>query len=410
MRLLIVEEALKDKRGHWYEYNRAIVAEARRRGIEITVLAHANLQSDVAAELGATPFFPATSWDGVYYHLSAWKRYLGILHHNMLVARLMALFFAKSTRFDVVLVPTVVLHHWLAWRWLAWRGRGRWYGKLVLTTRNNAGEYDAAKRRYVFKSSARVLQRVVASFQEPVRRKEVELATDSEAIAKQYQALCGVAFSVYPHPVDDATPMPTAPSEPSGPLTFGALGPPRFEKGSDLILDAIPIVRRGVGGAQPRFVVQWTGECDDSRGGRVFPSEAISCDPGVTLLMSDLTTAEYQRHLGECDALLLPYRRAQYHARLSGVAVEAFRRGIPCICFSDTWIADAMDRSGSGIAVEEESAEALAAGIERMRSRFDEYSAKAAERAPAASRFHSPQGFVDQLLQVADEDRDHGGR
>ena len=393
MRLLIVEEALKDRRGHWYEYNRAIVAEARRSA-EVTVLAHRNLQPSIAEELGATPFFPATSWDGVYNAPSAWKRYLGILRHNILVARSMQRFFREAGKFDVVLVPTVVLYHWLAWRWLAWRGRGRWFGKLVLTTRNNAGEYDAATGTYVFNASARVLKRIVASFRGPVRRGEVELASDSSVIAAQYASLCGVPFSVYPHPVDDDSP-PRGARDTTAPITFGALGPPRFEKGSDMVLEAIRLFRGG--GGDSRFLLQWTGECDDSKGTRVAPGPDITADPAVTLITTDLTTAEYQRRLEECDVVLLPYRRAQYHARLSGVAVEAFRKGIPCICFSDTWVADTMAEFGGGIAAREETARSLADAMHSMRDCFVDHSARATSRAEAARLHFSPAAFMERL-------------
>ena len=393
MRLLIVEEALKDRRGHWYEYNRAIVAEAKR-GAEVMVLAHRDLEPAIAAELGATPFFPATSWDGVYSSPSPLKRYLGILRHNLLVARHMERLFRTAGYFDVVLVPTVVLYHWLAWRWLAWRGRGRWFGKLVLTTRNNAGEYDPGTGGYVFNASARVLKRIVASFRGPVRRGEVELASDSSVIAAQYSALCGVPFAVYPHPVDDASPARGARAN-LAPITFGALGPPRFEKGSDLVLEAIRLFRAG--GGDSRFVLQWTGECHDPGGNRVEPGQAICADPGVTLVTDDMTTAEYQRRLDECDVALLPYRRAQYHARLSGVAVEAFRKGIPCICFSDTWVAEAMGQYGAGIAAADETARSLADAMASMREDFAVHAERALERSQAARRYFSPASFFALL-------------
>ena len=401
MRLLIVEEALKDRRGHWYEYNRAIVAEARRRGVETTVLAHADLQEDLRRELGAKPFFPVTSWDHVYYHPAAWRRYLGILRHNLLVARLVGAYLADAGPFDVVLVPTVVLYHWLAWRWIAWRGKGRWFGRLVLTTRNNAGEYDPATRRYRFTASARVLRRIVGTFRSPVRGGVVELASDSGRLAAQYEAQCGVPLSVYPHPVDDDLDARRPRGrDPSAPLTFGALGPPRFEKGSDLILEAARLLRNRHPAKQVRFLIQWSGECHDPLGRLVAPGADLEGDANVTLVTSDLSTAQYRQRLAECDVLLLPYRRAQYHARLSGVAVEAFRSGIPCICVSDTWIADSMALFGAGVAIEEESAEALAEAIARMAGRYDEYAALAIGHAEAARRFHSAEAFVERLLRT----------
>jgi len=401
VRLLIVEEALKDRRGHWYEYNRAIVAEARRRGVETTVLAHADLETDLRRELGAKPFFPVTSWDGVYYHPLAWRRYLGILRHNLLVARLVGTHLAEAGPYDVVLVPTVVLYHWLAWCWIAWRGKGRWFGRLVLTTRNNAGEYDPATRRYRFSSSARVLKWIVGSFRRPARSGTVELASDSARLAAQYEAQCGVPFSVYPHPVDDDLDARRSRGrDASSPLTFGALGPPRFEKGSDLILEAARMLRNQRLERPVRFLIQWSGECHDPQGRRIVPGADVEGDPRVTLIASDLSTGEYRERLKECDVLLLPYRRAQYHARLSGVAVEAFRCGIPCICVSETWISDSMALLGSGVAIEEESAEALAEAIARMAARYDEYAAAADERADAARQFHSAEAFVERLLRT----------
>ena len=401
MRLLIVEEALKDRRGHWYEYNRAIVAEARRRGVETTILAHARLQPELREELRAEPFFPVTSWDGVYNHRAAWRRYVGIVRHNVSIARRIGRYLEANGRFDVILVPTVVLHHWLAWRWIAWRGEGRWFGRLVLTTRNNAGEYDVATGRYRFRASARVLKRIVASFRNLVRRGTVELASDSAQIAAQYGVLCGAPFSVYPHPVDEVLDaLRSDARERKGVVTFGALGPPRYEKGSDLILEAVRLLRkRGV--SNVRFVIQWSGECSDPQGRCIAPGNDLESDANVTLVRRDLSSAEYRDRLAECDALLLPYRRAQYHARLSGVAVEALRSGVPCICVSRTWTSDTIEKLGAGIAIEEESAEALAEAIARMSERFDEFAARGRERAPDARRFHSSAGFVDQLLRPA---------
>lgn len=401
MRLLIVEEALKDRRGHWYEYNRAIVAEARRRGVETVILAHARLQPELRDELDAEPFFPVTSWDGVYNHPSAFRRYLGILRHNVSIARRIGRYLRANGPFDVILVPTVVLHHWIAWRWIAWRGAHRWFGRLVLTTRNNAGEYDAATGGYRFRASARVLKRVVASFRGLVERGEVELASDSARIAAQYEALCGVPFGVYPHPVEEALGAPRRDARDSvRPVTFGALGPPRYEKGSDLVLDAIRLLRKR-GDTGSRFVIQWTGECRDPEGRIIVPGPDLEADANVTLLREDLSSDEYRERLAECDALLLPYRRAQYHARLSGVAVEAFRSGLPCVCVSRTWTSDGMETLGAGIAIEEESPEALAGAISRMSERFGEYATGARGRAEAARRFHSSAQFVDRLLRPA---------
>jgi glycosyltransferase involved in cell wall biosynthesis len=404
-RLLIVEEALKNRRGHWYEYNRAIIDEARRRNIHTTILAHQDIEEDLRLEMGAQPYFPVTSWDQVYYHPSGWRRYIGILRHNFRVARWMQRHFASNEPYDVVLVPTVVLYHWLAWRWLAFRGCGRHFRKLVLTTRNNAGEYDPVTRGYRYGASAKVLRRVVASFRSLVAAGRVELASDSSRLASQYGELCGVPFTTYPHPrPSDHLPLPGGRvRDPQRPLVFSALGPPRFEKGSDLILEAIRLVRQQRPELRLRFVLQWTANVYDASKKEIVPSAELEVDPQVEFIRRDLTSSEYQEQLDAADVLLVPYRRGQYHARLSGVAIEAFQSGVPCICVSDTWIADSVATIGSGIAIAEETAPALAKAMISLGDRYDEFRQLANQRIPLARRTHSPVTFVNMLFDLRNQ-------
>ena len=399
-RLLIVEEALKNRQGHWYEYNRAIVVEARRRGIHTTILAHQTIEEELRLEMDALPYFPVTSWDQAYYHPSEWRRYLGILRHNFRVARWMRRHFAANEPYDVVLVPTVVLYHWLAWRWLAWRGGGRHFRKLVLTTRNNAGEYDSSTGGYRYGSSAKVLRRILASFRRLVKAGRVELASDSARLAAQHDELGGVSFVTYPHPrPTEHLPLPEARvRDPQRPIVFSALGPPRFEKGSDLILAAIRLLREQRPDLPARFVLQWNARVYDPQGTEIAPSVALESDPGVEFIRRSLSSAEYQQYLEASDVLLVPYRRAQYHARLSGVAIEAFQSGVPCICMADTWIADVMQGIGAGIAIPEESAEALVRAMIDFAEHRNEWQARSRERMAVARQAHSPAEFVDQLF------------
>jgi glycosyltransferase involved in cell wall biosynthesis len=399
-RLLIVEEALKNRQGHWYEYNRAIIQEARRRNIHTTILAHQTIEEDLRLEMDAQPYFPVTSWDQAYYHPAEWRRYLGILRHNFRVARWMQRHFAANDPYDVVLVPTVVLYHWLAWRWLAFRGGGPHFRKLVLTTRNNAGEYDPATHGYQYGASAKVLRRVVASFRSLVKSGRVELASDSSRLAAQHAKLCGVPFTTYPHPrPSDHLPWPEAKvHDPQRPIVFSALGPPRYEKGSDLILEAICLLRKQRPDLPVRFVLQWSANAYAPSGKEIVPSAELEADPGVIFIRKSLSSVEYQQHLEASDALLVPYRRSQYYARLSGVAIEAFQSGVPCLCVSDTWIADAMEDIGSGIAIQDESAEALARAMIDFAEHRVEWLARARERIPVARIMHSPEKFVDKLF------------
>lgn len=395
IRLLIVEEALKDRIGHWYEYNKAIVNEARRNGAEVTLLAHRKILDDLREELDAIPFFPVTSWDQVYNHRSPWRRYVGILRHNREIAALLTKHFKQqNTPYDIVLVPTTVLFHWLAWRWLVFRGSGRWFRKVVLTTRNNAGEYDVLSGSYRFRGSSRVLAKVLRSFAGPVSRGEVELASDSVRLAEQHSRLGGVRFETYCHP-RTSDHLPLSRRETREETVFTALGPPRYEKGSDLILFAVEHLLRDQPDFPARFVIQWNSDVFFPDGRECRVSEFLSTHPKVSFIRTALTTEEYQRWLDGSDYVLLPYRREQYHARLSGIAIEAFQSGASCICISDTWVETCMNEIGKGIAMKTDQGEELRDSI--IQAAAEREPLMTAEDIVKARVLHSPSAFVRKL-------------
>lgn len=396
-KLLIVEEALKNRSGHWYEYNRAIVEEARKRGHEVTLLAHREIESEIREELAAEAFFPVTSWDQVYYHPSAWRRYLGILRHNLSIAKLLRKHFkAQSTPYDIVLVPTVVLYHWLAWRWLVWRGAGKWFQRVVLTTRNNAVKYDPESRSHIFNPSAKVLARVLKSFRHSVGSGVVEFASDSSVLCRQYEELCSLPFNPYPHPrPTDHLPIPE--KMPRNELVFSALGPPRYEKGSDLIVEAIQQILKEEPGFPGRFVLQWTKPVYSPEGAETTLPKEWENHPKVEVIRESLTSGEYQRRIDETSVILLPYRRSQYHARLSGIVIEAFQSGIPCICISDTWLEGCLSKIGKGSVMEEEAPERLAQAIQTIACELPTYQFSD-EEIDSARSAHSPTSFLEQLI------------
>jgi glycosyltransferase involved in cell wall biosynthesis len=396
-RLLIVEEALKNRSGHWYEYNRAIVEEARNRGHEVTLLAHRDIEPEIREQLKADAFFPVTSWDLGYNHPVTLIRYLGILHHNCRVVRWMIRHFRDQTEpYDIVLVPTVVLYHWLAWRYLYFWGKGKWFHKLVLISRNNAGEYDPSTGNYVFTASARALKLAVSLFGKPVAEGGVQLGSDSSRLAEQHESLCGVPFVTFPHPRPSAhLPLPEA-RDNAKEMVFSALGPPRYEKGSDLIVGAVSEILRTKPDFRGHFVLQWSADVFGPDGTEYPLPPEWKNHPKVEIIRESLDSSSYQARLDEADVLLLPYRRSQYHARLSGIAIEAFQSGVPCICISDTWVEDCMNEIGAGVAIASESREDLVEAILKISTEPD--LTISAERCIQARRRHSPEGFLDLLL------------
>lgn len=400
-RLLIVEEALKNRNGHWYEYNKAIIEEARSRGIEVTLLVHKDIETDICDELGATPWFPATSWDLVYSRSNPAIRYFGFLRHNFLVARWMTRHFRKNPPYDVVLVPTVVLYHWLAWRWLVIPGSGLWFKKVILTIRTNVGKYDPEKDNYSFNLSTKIFGKIIKTFKQSVKNNIVVFATDSNKLAEQYQLLSGIPFRTYPHPRTIKN-MPERDSRTIKDkcIVISALGPPRYEKGSDLIIGTVCKLIKYTPQLPVRFVLHWNKTNVLHEGNEISIPDEIKEAGNVEIIWNNMSSQEYQKRIDETDLMLLPYRRHEYHDKLSGVAIEAFQSGASCICISNTWIEDCMNEVGSGISIKEESVDSLTLGILEYIENNEKYKSLANNNIQTARNYHSSAAFVDTLFDI----------
>jgi glycosyltransferase involved in cell wall biosynthesis len=404
-RMLVVEEALKNESGHWYEYVKSVAELNRMAGAETAVVSHVETDPAIRREIGAHAIFPWTSWDNVYRYPQAWRRYLGIVHHNLRVYRVMSRFVKQHGPFDILFAPTVTIHHVIGWRLLMARHGGRRIGQIILLFRNNAGSYADDSKTPVFKRSTDILKWALQSFRPLLARGRARFATDSRKLAFEYKHLCGIEPDVFPSPriAPSAPPAPPAPPVrvPGAPVIFSCLGPARFEKGIDVMQAAIRLYLERHPEGRARFVIQWNDPILDVVGAIYPPDPALRADPRVELIEQTMSSAAYDAAVARTDCMLLPYRRASYFARISGVAVEAVTAGVPVIYTRDTWNEDLVLDLGAGIGVADNDVSGLADAIAKMVEEFDRFSAEAVARADAARRSHSPMAFVAKAWGLA---------
>lgn len=396
-RMLVVEEALKSESGHFFEYVKSVAELNQAAGAQTIVVTHRDATAKVREALDAHAIFPWTNWDNVYAHPKAWRRYLGIAQHNWRVFRLMDQFVREHGPFDIVFAPTVVIYHIFGWR-LLMISQGRQIGKIVLLFRNNAGAYPPGARTPVFKRSTNVLRWALRSFRGLLARGRARFVTDSSKLACEYEHLCGIKPEVLPSPrIAPPPPLAEEGHTADSPVVFSCLGPTRFEKGIDLMQEAIKAFLTAHPQTRARFVIQWNEPITDEKGEPYLPDRAIATDPRVRLITQAMRSEEYDAAIHETDCMLLPYRRASYFARISGVAVEAATAGMPLIYTKDTWCEDLVRECGVGIGVPDGDAAALAEAIAEMAARYPEYRARARARAEEARRSHSPASFTEKL-------------
>jgi glycosyltransferase involved in cell wall biosynthesis len=400
-RMLVVEEALKSESGHWFEYVRSVRELNRAAGAETVVVIHRDANPQVVAALDAHALFPWTNWDNIYFHPKPWRRYLGIAHHNWRLYRLMRRFVRDHGPFDIVFAPTVVIHHVIGWRMLM-ASQARRIGRIVLLFRNNAGSYPTGSKVPVFKRSTDILKWALRSYRPLIARRRARLVTDSAKLAFEYRYLCGIAPEVLPSP--RIAPPPALGQDErrdDAPVVFGCLGPARFEKGIEVMQEAIGRYLAAHPDAPARFVIQWNEPIFDAEGGTYLPDPALLADPRVTIIDQRMTSAAYDAAIAATDCMLLPYQRASYFARISGVAVEAVTAGIPVIYTRDTWCEDLVGELGAGIGTDDGDAAGLAEAIAEMVARYPDYRARARARAEQARDAHAPHSFTNKLWGLA---------
>lgn len=392
-RLLVVEEALKDYVGHWYEYVRSVVDLNRAAMVEVTVVSHAATTPALREELGAHAVFPRTLWDGDYRGGSWLARKLGLPRHNWLVFSAMRRFVRDHGPFDCLFAPTVVLHHIFGWRLLFTLERKR-IGRMVLLVRNNVAEYRPGSPVPHFGLSARLFGWGLRSLAGHIAAGRMVFATDSARLAEEYRQLCGIAPVVFPSPRVAGAAAEARRRDPSKPLLFSCLGPARFEKGIDVLEQAIALYLADPANPPARYAIQWPTPIDDAKGRPYPPDRALAASGKVDFITDQLDSEAYDALLAATDCMVLPYRRSSYFARISGVAVEAVTAGIPVIATADTWTSELVAADGAGIAVPDGDAPALSRAMADLARDYDRYREMAQERHQQALALHSSDAFL----------------
>lgn len=406
--LLIVDEGLRSRDGHWFEYDRAVARLHLDAGARVTILAHRDFAA--AAELEAEgvsvlPVIPKSWWDGAaraarlparpspgYKLVRAWAE----LSAHVALARKLSAVLAKlveGAEFDLVFHPSALATDLLAWRLMPSRARGR-VGRVVILARFGLGVYGAsggprfARRLAHWRWIARLLR-------SEIRSGWLALMTDSDHLAREYQAVSGVRPAVIASP--RTMPARAAVSRDRAPITFGTLGAARLDKGIDVFQAAIErLVDEGRAPAC-RFLIQWSRPVP-TKDGAVYPRSArLEASGAVEFIEQALSSEDYERAMARIDCMVLPYRRSAYHSQISGVAVEAACAGIPLIATADTWLSDFLAEQGAGLAVADGDVEGLAAAIREIAAGYPAFRAQAVERSAAARERNSPQRFLRAL-------------
>ena len=393
--LLLFDDSLTSKDGHWFAIDKAIAELHAELGVETTIICNSSF--DLADELRATgakvsPVIEHSIWSGFDAGSGLFNEFKGLIKLAWHFRSVLANALRKQT-FDCVLHPSGLGADLLAWCLLPRRLRGR-AKRVAILTRFGLGSYSPngppvfARKLVFWRWMVRYLKSDFASG-------KFILLTDSDRLAAEYEAVSGIRPTVACSP--QAIPASPTVCGSSRPLCFGALGWARLQKGSDFFQAALEyLISHGQIG-DLRFVMQWNRQVFRDDGTELRRSELLSSHPQIQYIEQVLTSAEYESAMHGLDCLILPYRRKLYHSQTSGVAVEAACAGIPMIYTADTWMSDFVEEQGAGIAVADGDVDGLAQAILAMAADYPAYKALAVERSAIARLRNSPAEFARVL-------------
>ena len=394
--LLLFDDGLASKDGHWFEIDKAIVGLHAQAGAVIAVVSGSTFAfADELAEAGATvlPRIEHSLWSGRMAGGSGlWHEFKGTVELAQHFRDILVPILRERT-FDCVLHPSAMLADLLAWAMVPRKLR-RQVGRVALLTRFGVGAYSATQPP-AFARKLAVWRWLVGWLGPEFKTGRFVLLTDSGRLADEYAAIAGVRPAVVCSPRAIA-PLAT-PAERQPWLTFGTLGAARIDKGIHLLQAAIERLASDGTIGDVRFVIQWNRPVPNDDGSDYPRSPQLVANPQVRYIEEALSSAEYDRMFLGIDCMVLPYRRALYHSQISGVAVEAACAGIPMIYTADTWMSDFVEEQGAGIAVADGDVDGLAQAILAMAADYPAYKALAVERSAIARKRNSPAEFARVL-------------
>ena len=397
MRWLIAEDALRDRRGHWLEYLGSMVRTLRVGGDTVTVLTGRDAEPFLAGQLQARPLLPPSIWHRMTDGAGAARRILRIPHHGWRTFWSMRAVLRREAPYDVIFVPSVLVHHLCGWVGLVKCGLVSQKTRLLLFFPNAPLESPGVDSppRWVPAPTSRLFRFLVRRLRAEVAAGRVVLGTETRAMREALSRLCGMPFTYLPHPVEalPVTVSAPAPEEPAGGLTMACFGPARHEKGSEILAAAIALHLERHPESRTRFVLQWLGDYQLPSGELARIPDVLLGHPRVEIIRHLFAEGEYAERLRQVQILLLPYRHSSYAVRVSRVAIEALVNGLPVVVTRGSTLAEQAAEFGAAVLCEDGDVGSLADAIAAVERDYATWANEARKRQRAAQEHFSVMSF-----------------
>jgi glycosyltransferase involved in cell wall biosynthesis len=399
MHWLIVEDALQDRRGHWFEYVRAFRNGLLCQRDEVTVLASKKAELFIRTELEAKPVLPESIWHQMGDGAGMIKRYLRVPTHAFKTWRCIRRALKAGAEYDVIFVPTISVHHLLGWvRLIKGALRHRRVRILLYFVSTPIRVRNDGTPEWIQSPTTRLMARLLAGLQAEIESGKVIIGVESRPLQNALSQVAGIPVRYLPQPVE---PMAQDSATTKSDLLFACYGVARHEKGSDVLQSAIARYLQIHPQARVKFAIQWIDDFNDEAGHVITKSPALLKDSRVEYISHHFRDGEYDQRLAQTGVMLLPYRLSSYRLRGSRVVIEAMINGIPVVATRGTTLAQQAEEFGAVEWCEDEDIESLVTAIEKAEQNYLTMAAQARDRRSTARAHFSTRQFRDLLLADA---------
>jgi glycosyltransferase involved in cell wall biosynthesis len=400
MRWLIVEDALRDRKGHWFEYISTFDQGLRALGDDVTILAERHAEPFILDSLHAEAVLPDSIWHRMSDGAGFLRRYLRVPVHAWQTWLALRHFLRTDNNWDIIFIPTVMVHHLLGWYWLIRSPLRGNRTRVLLFFPNLPLRLEADGTPIWNPSPTTRLMRVLLNGLKPdILAGRVIVGVETHQMRESFARLTGLPVTYFPHPVQPLMDsLPKTDEQTPTKILMACYGPGRPEKGSDVLQEALALYLGQFPNNASRFAFQWIDDFKNDRGEMVELSPQLQSNSRVNVIQRYFGPGEYARHLLETHVMLVPYRCSSYVLRVSRVIIEAMVNGIPVVATKGTTLSAQTDEFGAVVGCEDGSVKSLCASIETAERNYPELRKRAMERMPKARAHFSVKKFRDLLL------------
>ncbi|MEB3189381.1 MAG: glycosyltransferase [Snowella sp.] len=394
MKWLIVEDALRDQQGHWFEYISTFQKGLQEIGDQVTILADREAQTFILEELKALPALPPSIWHRMSDGANPLVRYLRLPVHGWRTVQAMKRFLATHNNYDVIFVPTVLVHHLLAWTWLIKRGLMPGQTQIILFFPNAPVQYDQTHQTYSWSESltTKLLRYLLKQLTPEVQQRKVILGVETHPMQKALSFLTGLDFTYFPHPVEPILNQPSQSTPPKDSIVMASYGGARHEKGNDILYQAIAIFNQNSPDAKTQFILQCLEGFEAER-------ELLVGFNNVEWINRYFQPGEYANYLQKTDVVLLPYRPASYCLRVSRVVIEAMVNGIIVLATEGTTLAEQAKEFGALVSCKNENLINVANSIKDVIDNYQQLQSESKQKILMSQSHFSVKKFRDCLIE-----------